>query len=172
MTATKYEGLCSRVPFHVAKRMLNSVFSPGIDFLRSALFVLLLSCYKGIIGSNRIILWYVLFDAFGKQCHLATISITICHSQSPFITVHYSISGSIRLCWYYISPKKTGAVNYDTASRPRVSQSLTFPGVYESLLHVNRSKLTRKEALDVRHAKIKPYDVGLQVSSHLDCERP
>jgi hypothetical protein len=32
---------------------------------------------------------------------------------------------------------------------PGDSQSLTFPGVYESLLCVNRSKLTRKETLDV-----------------------
>lgn len=28
------------------------------------------------------------------------------------------------------------------------SQSLTFPGIYESLLFVNRSKLTSKEAPD------------------------
>ena len=40
--ATKCEGLCFEIPFHVAKRMLNSDFSPAIDCLRSALFVLLL----------------------------------------------------------------------------------------------------------------------------------
>jgi hypothetical protein len=33
---------------------------------------------------------------------------------------------------------------------PGDSQSLTFPGVYESLLAVNCSKLTGKETLDVQ----------------------
>jgi putative transposase len=45
---------------------------------------------------------------------------------------------------------------------PGDSQSLTFPEVYESLLYVNRSKLTAKEALDVQHRKIKPYEVGFK----------
>ena len=46
---------------------------------------------------------------------------------------------------------------------PRDFQSLTFPGVYESLIYVNRSELTRKYALDVRPCKMIPSDAGLQV---------
>jgi hypothetical protein len=39
---------------------------------------------------------------------------------------------------------------------PEDSQSLTIPGAYESLLPVNRSKLTEKETLDVQQIKVKP----------------
>ena len=42
---------------------------------------------------------------------------------------------------------------------PGDSQSLTFPGVYESLPPVNRSKLTEKETLDEQNSKFKSCGV-------------
>ena len=51
----------------------------------------------------------------------------------------YALEG---FCFSVINPGKPPAVPGDT-------QSLTIPGVYESLPFVNRSKLTRKETLDV-----------------------
>ena len=53
---------------------------------------------------------------------------------------------------------------------PGDSQSLTFPGMYESLPHVDRSKLTKREALDGRITESKPHDMGMQIPYCLDPE--
>jgi len=60
---------------------------------------------------------------------------------------------------------------------PGDSQSLTFPGLYESPSNVNRSKFTEREAFmsnaqSLSHTKSKPYEVGMQISSHMDTEIP
>jgi hypothetical protein len=47
---------------------------------------------------------------------------------------------------------------------------VTCPGIYVSLLCVNRSKLTAKEAHKVQLLKSKPYTMGLQVPSHVDIQ--
>jgi hypothetical protein len=53
---------------------------------------------------------------------------------------------------------------------PGDSQSLTIPGIQESLLAVNRSKFTAQEANSGRHKELKPYKVGMQVSCGMDTE--
>jgi hypothetical protein len=49
---------------------------------------------------------------------------------------------------------------------------LTIPGIQESLLSVNRSKVTAQEANSGRHKEFKPYKVGMQVSCGMDTEVP
>ena len=55
---------------------------------------------------------------------------------------------------------------------PGDSQSLTFPGIDESLPLVDRSKHTRWEALDGRTPNFKPHDMGMQIPHRLDPEVP
>ena len=55
---------------------------------------------------------------------------------------------------------------------PGDSQSLTFPGLYESPSNVNRSKFTEREAFMSNTQSPKPYEVGMQISSHMDTEIP
>ena len=53
---------------------------------------------------------------------------------------------------------------------PGDSQSLTIPGIQESLSAVNRSKFTAEEANSGRCKEFKPYKVGMQVSRGMDTE--
>jgi hypothetical protein len=53
---------------------------------------------------------------------------------------------------------------------PGDSQSLTIPGIQESLPTVNRSKFTGQEANSGRHKELKPYKMGMQVSCSMDTE--
>ena len=49
-------------------------------------------------------------------------------------------------------------------------QSLTVPGVNESLPSVNRSKFSEKEAFDEPHPKPKSFGLGLQVPCCMDTQ--
>jgi hypothetical protein len=47
-------------------------------------FMKIKSLNKGVIGSDRIIVSYVFFNAMGKQTNLIAITTSICHGVSPF----------------------------------------------------------------------------------------
>ena len=51
---------------------------------------------------------------------------------------------------------------------PGDSQSLTIPGIQESLPTVNRSKFTVQEASNETCAECKSYEVGMHVSRGMD----
>ena len=53
---------------------------------------------------------------------------------------------------------------------PGDSQSLTIPGIQESLPTVSRSKFTAQEAKSERRKELKSYKVGMQVSCSMDTE--
>ena len=49
-------------------------------------------------------------------------------------------------------------------------KSLTFPGVYQSLPFLKRSKFIKREASDVRVSTFKSHGLGMQVPRRVDSE--